>query len=51
MLCVLREDFLLELRGIVGDDFGPLDDNDTAFRRSGAVRGSCCARNCARGGP
>lgn len=33
MLCVLREDFLLELRGIVGDDFGHLDDNGEAFRR------------------
>ncbi len=33
MLCVLREDFLLELRGIVGDDFGHLDDNDIAFRQ------------------
>jgi hypothetical protein len=33
VLCVLREDFLLELRGIIGDDFGALDANDAASRR------------------
>jgi hypothetical protein len=33
MLCVLREDFLLELAGIVDDHFGRLDDNGREFRR------------------
>jgi len=33
MLCVLREDFLLELAGIVDDHCGRLDDNGLEFRR------------------
>jgi hypothetical protein len=33
VLCILREDFLLELRGIVGEDFSALDTNDAASRR------------------
>jgi hypothetical protein len=34
MLCVLREDFLLELYGITNDRIDRLDDNDTGFRRT-----------------
>jgi hypothetical protein len=33
MLCILREDFMLELRGIVAAELGALDANETAFRR------------------
>ncbi len=34
MLCVLREDFLLELYGITNDRIDRLDDNDPGFRRT-----------------
>jgi hypothetical protein len=34
MLCVLREDFLLELYGITNDRLERLDDNDSGFRRT-----------------
>lgn len=34
MLCVLREDFLIELYGIVDDHLGRLDDNDVGYRRT-----------------
>jgi hypothetical protein len=34
MLCVLREDFLIELYGIVDDQLGRLDDNDAGYRRT-----------------
>jgi hypothetical protein len=31
-LCVLREDFLLELKGIVADKLEELDGNERAYR-------------------
>jgi hypothetical protein len=34
MLCILREDFFLELQGIILDDLDRLDDNQTAYRRT-----------------
>lgn len=34
MLCVLREDFLIELYGIIDPDLGRLDDNDAGYRTS-----------------
>jgi hypothetical protein len=34
MLCILREDYLLELYGITSDHIDKLDDNDSAFRRT-----------------
>jgi len=34
MLCILREDFLIELYGIVDDSLGRLDDNDESYRRT-----------------
>jgi hypothetical protein len=34
MLCVLREDLLLELQGIIADKFERLDDNQSAYRRT-----------------
>ena len=34
MLCVLREDFLLELYGITNERLERLDDNDSGFRRT-----------------
>ncbi len=34
MLCVLREDFLIELYGIIDDDLGRLDDNSPVYRRT-----------------
>lgn len=33
-LCVLREDFFLELQGIIRDDLASLDGNSTAYRRT-----------------
>jgi hypothetical protein len=33
-LCILREDFFLELRGIITDDIEALDKNSTAYRRT-----------------
>jgi hypothetical protein len=33
-LCILREDLLLELFGIIEDDLGKLDENDTGHRRT-----------------
>lgn len=34
MLCVLREDFLIELYGIIDDGLGRLDDNAPVYRRT-----------------
>src|SRR5713101_6196986 len=34
MLCILREDLLLELLGIVSDGLPKLDDNSTGYRRT-----------------
>jgi len=34
MLCILREDLLLELQGIVSDGLQKLDDNSTGYRRT-----------------
>lgn len=34
MLCILREDFLLELYGITNDHIERLDDNDESYRRT-----------------
>jgi len=34
MLCILREDYFLELRGIIADKFDRLDDNQRAYRRT-----------------
>ena len=34
MLCILREDYLLELYGITSDHIDRLDDDDSGFRRS-----------------
>ena len=34
MLCILREDFLLELYGITNDSIERLDDNDEGYRRT-----------------
>jgi hypothetical protein len=34
MLCILREDFWIELHGITVDDIERLDDNGSAFRRT-----------------
>jgi hypothetical protein len=33
-LCILREDFYLELQGIIKDDLAPLDANSTGYRRT-----------------
>jgi hypothetical protein len=34
MLCILREDFLLELFGVTNDHIERLDDNDEGYRRT-----------------
>jgi hypothetical protein len=33
-LCILREDFVLELQGIMSDDLAPLDGNESSYRRT-----------------
>jgi hypothetical protein len=33
MLCILREDFLLEMQGIIAEKLDQLDKNDAAYRR------------------